>query len=46
MSRIYFFIFDTPSKPVDNIDDYIQRVYNETIVLSAGLPDNLIEEKA
>ena len=36
----------TPSKPVDNIDDYIQRVYNEARVLSAGLPDYLIEEKA
>ena len=36
----------TPSKPVDNIDDYIQRGYNEVKVLSAGLPDYLIEEKA
>ena len=32
-------------KPLDNIDDYIQRVYNEVKSLSAGLPDYLIEEK-
>ena len=33
-------------KPVEDIDDYIQRVYNEVKALSAGLPDYLIEEKA
>ena len=33
-------------KPLDNIDEYIQKVYNEVKIISAGLPDNVIEEKA
>lgn len=33
-------------KPMGNIDEYIQRVYNEVKIISAGLPDNVIEEKA
>ena len=33
-------------KPMDNIDEYIQKVYNEVKTWSAGLPDYLIEEKA
>ena len=33
-------------KPMDNIDEYIQKVYNEVKIRSAGLPDNLVEEKA
>ena len=33
-------------KPLENIDEYIQKVYNEVKIRSAGLPDNLVEEKA
>ena len=33
-------------KPMGNIDEYIQKVYNEVKIISAGLPDNVIEEKA
>ena len=33
-------------KPLDNIDGYIQKVYNEVKIRSLGLPDNLVEEKA
>ena len=33
-------------KPMENIDEYIQKVYNEIKTRSAGLPEYLIEEKA
>ena len=33
-------------KPLENIDEYIQKVYNEVKIRSVGLPDNLVEEKA
>lgn len=31
---------------MENIDEYIQKVYNEIKTRSAGLPEYLIEEKA